>query len=43
VRYASVYRDFKEVEDFSDFIKEHGLSGDEDEDASVSLNRPRVT
>jgi transcriptional repressor NrdR len=30
VRYASVYRDFKEVEDFSDFIKEHGLSGDED-------------
>jgi transcriptional repressor NrdR len=31
VRYASVYRDFKEVEDFSDFIKEHGLSGDEDE------------
>ena len=34
VRYASVYRDFKEVEDFSDFIKEHGLSADEDgEDA----------
>jgi len=31
VRYASVYRDFKEVEDFSDFIKEHGLSTDEDE------------
>ena len=30
VRYASVYRDFKEVEDFSDFIKEHGLSGDEE-------------
>lgn len=26
VRYASVYRDFKEVEDFSDFIKEHALS-----------------
>lgn len=30
VRYASVYRDFKEVEDFSDFIKEHGLSADDD-------------
>ena len=32
VRYASVYRDFKEVEDFSDFIKEHGLSGDEEDE-----------
>ncbi len=32
VRYASVYRDFKEVEDFSEFIKEHGLSGDEDDE-----------
>lgn len=30
VRYASVYRDFKEVEDFSDFIKEHGLTGPEE-------------
>lgn len=30
VRYASVYRDFKEVEDFSDFIKAHGLTTDED-------------
>ena len=30
VRYASVYRDFKEVEDFSDFIREHGLSTDEE-------------
>jgi transcriptional repressor NrdR len=32
VRYASVYRDFKEVEDFSDFIKEHGLAGAEERD-----------
>lgn len=32
VRYASVYRDFKEVEDFSEFIKEHGLSAGEDRD-----------
>lgn len=31
VRYASVYRDFKEVEDFSDFIREHALS---EQDAS---------
>ncbi len=31
VRYASVYRDFKEVEDFSDFIKEHGLSTDDED------------
>ena len=33
VRYASVYRDFKEVDDFSNFIRQHHLTGDEDEEA----------
>lgn len=27
VRYASVYRDFKEVDDFSNFIRQHHLTG----------------
>lgn len=31
VRYASVYRDFKEVEDFSSFIRQHHLDGAEDD------------
>ena len=30
VRYASVYKDFREVADFSDFIKGERLSSDED-------------
>jgi transcriptional repressor NrdR len=34
VRYASVYRDFKEVDDFSNFIRQHHLNTDEEEDAS---------
>ncbi|XBQ15853.1 MAG: transcriptional regulator NrdR [Oceanicaulis sp.] len=30
VRYASVYRDFKEVDDFSNFIRQHHLNGEDD-------------
>jgi transcriptional repressor NrdR len=29
VRYASVYRDFQEVEDFSNFIRQHHLDAEE--------------
>jgi transcriptional repressor NrdR len=32
VRYASVYRDFRQSEDFADFLREEGLSEEPDED-----------
>jgi transcriptional repressor NrdR len=32
VRYASVYRDFRQTEDFADFLRKEGLSEEPDED-----------
>ena len=32
VRYASVYRDFRETEDFAEFLRQEGLSEEPDGD-----------
>jgi transcriptional repressor NrdR len=37
VRYASVYRDFRETEDFAKFLSEEGLADETSEDAKVSV------